>query len=126
MEEQLNIWLTGYENFCKCFELTNNLFSGFEGWKIVDNKMVLYWHYDKEWSDVSPFPCRFNSKQIADFVWPWLSNADYGEEPDTDGSTRKGFHFEARTWWPESKFGSDHHRDYAFVVITPIWFVYGK
>ena len=36
-----------------------------------------------------PFP--LDAEGAIEFVWSWLQTANYGEEPDHDGSNRQGF-----------------------------------
>jgi hypothetical protein len=61
--------------------------------------------------------------EISNFVWGWLKRVDYGDEPDTDGSTGKGFYFRARDFGNSMK-GCD---EYAVgVIVSPEWFIYGK
>lgn len=130
-EDYLDIYLTGQENLFKCFDLATNIHKKYSGYKVVnDNKhglrMFVYWTKPSSCPDTSNaswFPYEMEPNEISDFVWGWLKRADYGDEPDTDGGTGKGFHFVARD------FGDllDGCDEYAVgVIVTPVWFVYGK
>lgn len=55
-----------------------------------------------------------------EFVNSWLSQVDYGPEPDHDGSNGKGFRVFTGKW------GEVHGSDGAFVAIQPKWAEYGK
>ncbi len=130
MEDKLDIYLTGQENLFKCFDLATNIHQKYIGYKVVNNKkglrMYIYWCNPDNMmakSEANWFPYEMDSKEISNFVWGWLKRADYGDEPDTDGGTGKGFHFVARD------FGDllDGCDEYAVgVIVTPVWFVYGK
>lgn len=130
MENKLDIYLTGQDNLHKCFDLATNIHQKYIGYKVVnDNKglrMFIYWCNPDDMmtkSEANWFPYEMDAKEISDFVWGWLKRADYGEEPDTDGGTGKGFHFRALD------FGDlmDGCNEYAVgVIVTPVWFVYGK
>lgn len=65
-----------------------------------------------------PFP--LDAEGIADFARRWLPHADYPREPDTDGSTSRG-------WEADSGMHGCIADDYgAVILIRPWWAVYGK
>jgi hypothetical protein len=57
---------------------------------------------------------------LTDFVSKWLSQVDYGTEPDHDGSNGKGW-----TVWNDS-WGRVNGEWQSFVAIKPTWAMYGK
>lgn len=125
MEELINVYLTGHENLIACFKLANTINQGYWGYKIHTNEhgkqtMYLYWCKDEGAKDANWFPYKMNAEEIADFVWGWLKRAEYGEEPDTDGSVGKGFHFKSKMWCLVE------NETYVCAIVTPMWFVYGK
>lgn len=68
------------------------------------------------WSDTEGVKLPFKlttPEAVYEFVFRWLAQAEYGEEPDTDGDTKKGF-------CAESDYG------YVFMKFTPTWIIYGK
>lgn len=80
--------------------------------------LVLYWSDDKT-ADKLPFP--LTKDNVADFVQGWLDNsADYGEEPDIDGSCGKGFRVFTEQW------GHVAGSHYSIVAVQPNWSMYGK
>lgn len=50
----------------------------------------------------------------------WLRKVDYGPEPDTNGSIKRGWRFFNEAWGHVFK---DH---YAAFGVLPVWIVYGK
>lgn len=128
MEEKIDIWLEGKENLQKCFNLAENLHTNYCGYRVVNDKygkrMFIYWCRPST-GPIGPdwFPYDMNAEEITNFVWGWLSRVDYGEAPDTDGSTGKGFHFRSKDFGDLME-GCD---EYAVgVIVSPEWFVYGK
>jgi hypothetical protein len=134
MNGKISIYMAGYENLKKCFDLANENHIKYCGYKVVtDNeygtRMFLYWYkseglYSTIQHDESWFPYDMNSKQITDFVWGWLEQVDYGDHGEEgDGSYGQGFHFEANDFGNYIK-GCDECS--VAVVVTPMWFYYGK
>lgn len=130
MEEKIDIWLEGKENLRKCFDLATNIHTKWCGYKIVNDeygtRMFVYWcqptGFDRK-NDVNWLPYEMNVEEITNFIWGWLERVDYGEVPDTDGSTGKGFHFRSKDFGDLME-GCD---EYAVgVIVSPEWFVYGK
>lgn len=56
-----------------------------------------------------------------DIASDWLLGADYGEEPDHDGSNEKGWRCFRDTWGRIDGMGSA-----AFLAVEPFWVEYGK
>lgn len=85
-------------------------------------RMVLYWHEpsgvggDK---GVQPLPYPMELKAASDFVWHWLQNVEYSDEPCHDGSNKPG-------WRMYDKRKLKDSNSYAFVVIEPTWMEYWK
>jgi hypothetical protein len=87
------------------------------GYSTSGNKLVLYWG-DSPQATKLPFPMTL--EQAADFAVGWLAHADYGREPDHDGSNSKGWRLHCDTW---GIVDGDH---YAFAAIQPVWAMHGK
>ena len=88
-------------------------------WREDDGNLILGWHEEKP--AYNPLPYEMDCKQATDFAWGWLcANSPRGNEPDTDGSTGKGFYLHHRDW---NAYKDDN---YALIVVRPIWMVYGK
>lgn len=86
--------------------------------------LVLYWATDSI-SDSGlnkshPLPYPMAVEEAINFVWGWLKSAPYGEEPDHDGSNKKGWRVYNESW---GHAGGSH---YGFVAIQPEWLMYGK
>jgi len=119
MNTTIKLMMTGKENLLTAFHLATQIFKKIEGYKIINNTMILYWC--EKGKDIVKFPYQMNSEQINEFVWGWLQNVEPNTpEPHTDGSTGKAWEFNACEW------GLVDNEDYEFITITPIWFVYGK
>lgn len=71
-------------------------------------------------------PYSMNAQQAADFAWGWLMQFDWKEfgdqEPDTDGSTTKGFRITVHAPIEDH----DPLRFYSVFCVKPQWMVYGK
>lgn len=80
-------------------------------------RLVFYWT-DSEKATALPFP--MTMEQAADFAIGWLEHADYGDEPDHDGSNGKGWRIYNEDWGHVDGDWS------AFVAIEPAWAMYGK
>ena len=61
-----------------------------------------------------PYPMGLEA--ASSFIWGWLQTADYGVEPRTDGSYKKGFWFQtSRSGWNQEIF-----------QIATSWMIWGK
>ncbi len=80
-------------------------------------RLVLYWN-DSLAATKLPFPMTL--EQAAAFAVGWLEHADYGREPDHEGSNSKGFRIYCEGW---CMVGSDFA---AFAAIEPAWAMHGK
>ena len=70
---------------------------------------------------VHPLPGKGVGPKVAsEFVWEWLQNADYPDEPDHDGSNSRGFRIYNEAW------GHVDSDSYAFIAIEPAWAWHGK
>lgn len=89
--------------------------SSVERWRTIEGKLVLYWGDDADATALLT-PLK-DAHDIADLIDNWLKNsAQYGREPQTDGSLRKGYHITtSQAAW-----------SYRFCMIAPKWIVYGK
>lgn len=87
------------------------------GYSTDGKKLVLYWRESKNSTNL-PFPMTL--EQAADFASGWLDHADYGEEPDIDGTVRAGWRLYCEHW------GIVDNDFAAFAAIQPAWALYGK
>lgn len=97
-----------------------------EGWSVdkYGKRMVLYWAISDGASregQVHPLPAPMELDQVVGFVESWLGTVNYGEAPDTDGSTEKGSRVYCEQWGRIEGHGWG-----AFVAIEPEWLIYGK
>jgi hypothetical protein len=90
-----------------------------EGYKLDGKRFVLYWSLTST-AAVTPFPFKMTIPQLADFVLGWLSEADYGPEPDHDGDNGKGWRCYNEGW---GHIGGEWQ---AFAAVEPVWAMYGK
>lgn len=76
-------------------------------------KLLLKWASDT--SKVNAFLSELTTpEEVLAEAKRWLKTAAYGPEPDTDGSTKKGFRVMLRDGWENC------------LCISPEWIVYGK
>lgn len=71
-------------------------------------------------SEVRQLPYPMKADAVRDFVWHWLQETDYGQEPDHDGSNGRGWRIYNEAW------GHVAEDSAAFVAIQPVWAMYGK
>lgn len=87
------------------------------GYQIKGGKLVFFW---TEHKDATKLPFKMDAKRATDFAVAWLSEADYGEEPDHDGDNGKGWRVYNESW------GHVNGLWQAFVAVEPVWAMYGK
>lgn len=85
-------------------------------------RLVFFNHYDikKEDGDKTTLPFKLDADGASDFARRWLEEADYGREPDHDGSNGKGWRIYNEGW---GHVDNDH---YGVIAVTPVWAMYGK
>lgn len=93
---------------------THYLFGENEGFSWIE----LRW-CDAEGAIKLPYEINSYAKLFG-FVRAWLDDANYGEEPDTDGSTNKGWSVKV------GSVSGKHINFYAVCRIEAEWIVYGK
>lgn len=82
-------------------------------------RLILFWDGTDN-SAMTSLPAPLGTNGTADLVLNWLQHADYGPEPDHDGSNGRGFHIWCDDW------GRVEEMWQAFVAIEPEWAMYGK
>lgn len=70
--------------------------------------------------DLVRLPFHLDAKGAADFARRWLAEADYGKEPDHDGSNKRGW----RVYNEACGQVDDNHG--AIIAVAPVWATYGK
>lgn len=97
--------------------------SSAEGYLIHPEKGLVFLGYiDRHSKDpaVVEFPFKMDAEGCADWAYRWLENAEYGPEPDHDGSNSKGFKVYNDSWSRvDSYYGS-------LVAVKPEWCWHGK
>lgn len=84
--------------------------------------MILFWEKDTVRKvQATKLPFALNAKTAVDFLWSWLENATYPEEPDHDGSNHKGFIVTTGDFW-----GHIEGSHYTVLAVYPDWQMYGK
>lgn len=80
---------------------------------------ILYWTPPE--TPTTTFPFKMAAPQIAEFIHEWLKqSADYGSEPDIDGSCERGWTVYTESW------GHVNEQWEAFLAVKPTWILYGK
>ena len=68
-----------------------------------------------------------NPDAIADQIYAWLKNQDYGRQPDHDGSNNKGWRVTMNgPVISEEKYSNTDHTFYDVMCIQPYWVEYHK
>jgi hypothetical protein len=122
MHTEIKVTAAGKEMFSLAMQISMNHFKNIEAYKIDKGHLVLSWCFDEKFPNgYSKLPYKMNVGQAIDFVWGWLlANEPMEREPDTDGSTGKGFRLYHRDF---NAYESD---TYSLLHVRPIWMVYGK
>ncbi len=93
------------------------------GWMVQNmeerklKRLVLFWSDDPA---MTPLPAPLEAKDAEPFVKAWLSQQNYGPQPDHDGDNGKGWRVYCESW------GHVAYNYRAFVAIEPVWLMYGK
>jgi hypothetical protein len=85
-----------------------------------DLRLVFFWTNRPNQADYIALPFKMDAAGAADFAARWLSEADYGREPDHDGDNGKGWRAYSEGW---GHVDSDYA---AFIAVSPRWAMYGK
>ena len=83
------------------------------------SRLIFFWH-NPDWKTAQELPFKMDIDDAINFAWGWLSKQDYGEEPDHDGSSGKGFAVYNETW------GHVGGSFYGICAVSPQWSWYGK
>ncbi len=89
------------------------------GYRVEQKRIIFYWAAADR-KDYHQFPFRMTIEQVAQFALTWLSQADYGKEPDHDGDNGKGWKCYCEGW---GHVASEYQ---AFAAVEPAWAMYGK
>lgn len=82
--------------------------------------LILFWTAPASIKQSSQLPFPLEMEAAPAFVSGWLNSAEFGDEPDIDGSCGKGWRVFNEAW-------GHVLGDYAaFVAIQPAWAMYGK
>lgn len=87
---------------------------------VTPSKFILFWADSEiQLTGMIPLPPMgpFETEIV---VNAWLASADYGREPDHDGSNTKGCRVYNDTWGHAAGYWQ------AFAVIEPAWLMHGK
>lgn len=108
-----------HQAFLDAFGLLRDRSSKVVGYKHdkAKNRLVLYWAADEPGVTELPFPMDLHEAAL--FAWGWLGHAEYGPEPDHDGSNHKGY----RVYADHYGLGESWK---ALVSVEPRWAEFGK
>lgn len=81
-------------------------------------RFVLFWTNSER---AIPFPIPLSSEEVLPLIESWLKTADYGNSPDIDGGTSKGWTVYTEAW---GQVGAGRYA--AFAAIEPTWMLHGK
>jgi hypothetical protein len=85
--------------------------------------LVFFWHDPGKLPDGAtalPMPYPMGQEGLVNFAEGWLKSADYGKQPNHDGSNGKGWTIYNEAW------GHVMDSFYAVIAIKPAWAMYGK
>lgn len=117
---ELKVMGDDLENLILAFQIAFSNFSkGTEGYTVSNKEMVFYW-LNPKLEDFVKLPFLMDYKKAVQFANDWLEQVNYPEEPDQDGSNKKGW-IVYRDFW-----GHVNGSPYAIVAVKPNWSMYGK
>lgn len=84
--------------------------------------LVLRWGSEDHVKEGGPvnLPFKLDALGSADFAWRWLSEQNYGRQPDHDGDNGHGWRLLTGAW------GHVAGDRYAVCAVVPEWAMYGK
>jgi hypothetical protein len=82
-------------------------------------RIVFFWA-ESVAKGAAPFPFKMDAEGCADFAWRWLSEVDFGSEPDHDGDNGKGWRVYNEGW------GHVDGEWAGIIAVAPEWAMYGK
>lgn len=85
-------------------------------------RLIFHWANHKESkSDIFPIgPSTMQAIDLESMIVNWLKEADYGPQPDIDGSCRKGWRVYIETW---NRINGDWTAAFA---VEPVWLEFHK
>lgn len=91
--------------------------------------LALLWGAPESAKDAAPLIAKMKAPQaIASQIYAWLETTEYGEQPDHDGSNKKGYRITLEV--PEVPNQPTWQRpswaNYIFCVVRPTWIEYHK
>lgn len=90
------------------------------GYKSTKDRLVFAWH-ENAGKEFVPFVTPIDAEQAYDVVRNWCKEvADYGVEPDIDGSNSRSWRIFCESW------GHIDHNRYTFMAVEPYWSMHGK
>lgn len=120
---RINITAEGRQSLLKAFEIAAAHHASAVGY-VVDAGagLIFVWHVVEGRATKLPF--KLDAAGMADFAERWLGEADYGKEPDHDGSNGRGWRVYNDAWGHVECTGFDEF--YAICAVKPEWAMYGK
>ena len=102
--------------------LVRQNFCGFKT-DTLNNKprLVLFWATPSNEEGYNAFPAKLSAENVGPIIERWLSEQDYGREPDHDGDNGKGW-----SMWNDAWGHIEGHGWQACAAIAPEWQMYGK
>ena len=123
--KRLDIITEGRANFALAMRLAcgnhRKTVAYLSGKYLLADTLMLFWTLPKpNIHGACQLPHEMTCDEATEFAWGWLQHADYGEEPDHDGSNGKGFRVFNEAW------GHVNNRYEIFCAIQSLWAMYGK
>lgn len=91
--------------------------TGFTGNPTTQACLILYW---TDSPNATKLPFAMNHEETITFVKGWMRTVPYPEEPDIDGSVKRGWRVYNEEW------GHVNNEYEAYIAIEPTWALFGK
>lgn len=92
-----------------------------EGYLVTGKGLIFLWSLSENRNGAVHLPFKMDARRAADFARGWLEDAaNYGTQPDHDGSNGKGWRVYNEEWGHVDGLWG------AIVAVEPIWAMYGK
>lgn len=118
---RFNVTCEGEERFRRALSLALE----FQGsrvthYAITPKGLGFFWHEPGVGIPAQSLPFPMDRTALVDFAANWLKTAPYGERPDIDGDSGRGWTIYNESW------GHVWGSFYGVIAIKPTWALYGK
>ena len=117
MSDNFELTVAADRKLKEALELACTDYRNAKGFVKTKDKLVFYWLAEN--NEATPLPVPMSGEELVPIVVKWLKEeAEYPEEPDIDGSCRRGFRITTE--------GCSSGWSYIMFQVLPEWILYHK